>query len=313
MPNNPVTFKFSMFNSASPHSPAPNRDPLLPPPNSPQPPTTSATTSFVTYDRPARSTPAPATSISPSASVSVRNMANPSSSHHDRDRDRERERVVRERSHHHHRTISSTTLLLILSLVLAVLAVMLSLPSTRGQSGSAASHAMDALRGGGSSRDERGDVTGNGAGLWGSFFNPRRSEALVSREHAVAKRESEVAMREADILANALVTCQPYATVTEVVETMAPMPVQTIYKEVVHYSQNEVAVPTPAPQPTLDANASELTRRVEELIQRETKVAEREKDMGRREESVNRREHDAQRREAWIMEQLMCARFISHD
>ncbi|EJD06048.1 uncharacterized protein FOMMEDRAFT_18252 [Fomitiporia mediterranea MF3/22] len=218
-------------------------------------------------------------------------MANPSSSHHDRDR--ERERVIRERSHHHHRTISSTTLLLILSLVLAVLAVMLSLPSTRG-AGSAASNAMDALRGGG------GDSTTNGAGLWGSFFNPRRSEALVAREHTVAKRESEVAQREAEILAGALATCQPYATVTEYIENA--LPVQTIYKEVIHHTENGVV---PVPLPTHDTNTSELTKRIEDLIQRETKVADREKDMGRREEILNRREHDAQRREAWIIEQLI--------
>lgn len=218
-------------------------------------------------------------------------MANPSSSHHDRDR--ERERVIRERSHHHHRTISSTTLLLILSLVLAVLAVMLSLPSTRG---GVASGTLDALRGG-------ADSTTNGAGIWGSFFNPRRSEALVSREHAVAKRESEVAQREAELLAGALVTCSPYATVTEVIETMAP--VQTIYKEVVHHTENAVAVSPPLPTIIETTNTSELTKRIEELIQRETKVAEREKDMSRREEIVNRREHDTQRREAWIMEQLM--------
>ncbi|KAI5122962.1 hypothetical protein M0805_006841 [Coniferiporia weirii] len=218
-------------------------------------------------------------------------MANPSSSHHDRDRDRDRERVVRERSHHHHRTISSTTLLLILSLVLAVLAVMLSLPSTRTP-GASANNAVDSLR----------DSTTNGAGLWGSFFNPRRSEALVSREHSVAKRESEVAQREADILANALVTCGPYATVTEIVENYAPAPVQTIYREIIN--EKEVAVTVPAP-PAPSENTGELTRRIEELIQRETKVAEREKDMGRREEVVNRREHDAQRRESWIMEQLI--------
>ncbi|OCB84072.1 hypothetical protein A7U60_g8743 [Sanghuangporus baumii] len=217
-------------------------------------------------------------------------MANPSSSH--QDRERERERVIRERSHHHHRTISSTTLLLILSLVLAVLAVMLSLPATRGGAGSST---LDALRGG-------GDPTTNGAGIWGSFFNPRRSEALVSREHAVAKRESEVAQREAELLAGALVTCSPYATITEVIETMAP--VQTIYKEVVHHTENAVAVSPPVPT-FVETNTSELTKRIEDLIQRETKVAEREKDMSRREEIVNRREHDAQRRETWIMEQLI--------
>ncbi|THH10199.1 hypothetical protein EW145_g1502 [Phellinidium pouzarii] len=207
-------------------------------------------------------------------------MANPSSSHHDRDRDRER--VVRERSHHHHRTISSTTLLLILSLVLAVLAVMLSLPSTRSQSAAAAAAAagtVDSLR----------DSTTNGA----------------------AKRESEVAQREADILANALVTCAPYATVTEYIENIAPPAVQTIFREIINEKEVAVTVPAPpAPLPT--ENTTELTRRIEDLISRESKVAdrenrvsEREKDMSRREEAVNRREHDAQRRESWIMEQFV--------
>ncbi|KAI6022675.1 hypothetical protein EDC04DRAFT_2881022 [Pisolithus marmoratus] len=51
-------------------------------------------------------------------------MAVPSSSHHERDREREREHRHRSERHHHHRTISSTTLLLVLSLVLAVLAVL---------------------------------------------------------------------------------------------------------------------------------------------------------------------------------------------
>ena len=196
-------------------------------------------------------------------------------------------------SHHHHRTISSTTLLLILSLVLAVLAVMLSLPSTRP--GSGLSNPLT------SNRDRNEESITNGAGLWGSFFNPRRSEALVAREHSVAKRESEVAMREADILAGALATCNPIATVTEIVENIPP--VQTVYKEIVHHStENVLPAVTPAP---IDTNSSELTRRIEDLIQRETKVAEREKDMGRREELVNRRENDASRREAWILEQLM--------
>ena len=90
---------------------------------------------------------------------------------------------------------------------------------------------------------------------------------------------------------------------TEIVENIPP--VQTIYKEVVHYSTENAVVPAPTPVPIMDANSSELTRRIEDLISRETKVAEREKDMSRREEIVNRREHDASRRENWIMEQLM--------
>ena len=133
----------------------------------------------------------------------------------------------------------------------------------------------------------------SGAGLWG-MLSPRRSQNIVTRESAVAKREAEVARREADILAGALVTCGPYATVTETYETIAaPPPVQTIYKEIV----KEDALTAPG--------AADLTRRVEELLTRESKVADREKDMSRREEAVNRREHDAQRRESWIMEQLM--------
>jgi len=72
-------------------------------------------------------------SLSPSNSISVR-MAQPSSSHH-RDERSHSHRSERERSHHHHRTISSTTLLLVLSLILAVLAVMLSLPIAKAPVG----------------------------------------------------------------------------------------------------------------------------------------------------------------------------------
>lgn len=158
---------------------------------------------------------------------------------------------------------------------------MLSLPSTRGPTSSP----LEPIRG----------EPQAGAGLLGSIFSPRRSEVLVARESSVAKREAEVAQREANILNDAFVTCAPYATVTEVVETIAAHPpVHTIYKEIV--KENALTAP----------GTDELTRRVEELIQRESKIADREKDMSRREEAVNRREHDAQRREAWIMEQLMC-------
>ena len=102
------------------------------------------------------------------------------------------------------------------------------------------------------------------------------------------------------MLAGALVTCGPYATVTEHIETIgAPPPAQTIYKEI--YKERE-----PSEQAlTVQQNTAELTRRIEDLLAREAKVAEREKDMSRREEIVNRREHDASRRETWIMEQLM--------
>ena len=66
----------------------------------------------------------PTSSLSPSNSISVR-MAQPSSSHYHSHRDRS----DRNRSHRHQRSISSTTLLLVLYLILAVLAVILSLPS----------------------------------------------------------------------------------------------------------------------------------------------------------------------------------------
>ena len=204
-------------------------------------------------------------------------MANPSSSHRDHDRDRER---VRERSHHHHRTISSTTLLLTLSLILAVLAVMLSLPSNRGAPAAPVT-----------------DGAPSNTGIWG-LLTPRRTDSLVSREVAVAKREADVARREADVLAGALVTCGPYATVTEHIETIAaPPPAQTIYKEVFREREPEASLTAPG--------AADMARRIEDLLAREAKVAEREKDMSRREEIVNRREHDASRRENWIMEQLM--------
>ncbi|KII90389.1 hypothetical protein PLICRDRAFT_682938 [Plicaturopsis crispa FD-325 SS-3] len=116
------------------------------------------------------------TSLSPSSSISVR-MANPSSSHHDRNHER-RHRSERERSssHHHHRTISSTTLLLVLSLILAVLAVMLSLPSqTAGAVGPNGEGKADGLLG---------------------YLTPKRTQAPIARETQVAIREAEVARRE---------------------------------------------------------------------------------------------------------------------
>lgn len=207
-------------------------------------------------------------------------MAQPSSSHH---RDHDRERRERDRSHHHHRTISSTTLLLTLSLILAVLAVMLSLPSS-------------------SPRTPAAEPDPATSGLWG-YLTPKRSQAIVSREGSVAVREAEVARREAELLIGApggviasssAITCPACPTITETIETIrAPLPVQTIYKEIV---KDEVAAP---------GWSNEFGRRVEEILQRESKIADREKEIGRREETVNRREHDASRRESWIMEQLM--------
>ena len=209
-------------------------------------------------------------------------MAQPSSSHRDRDRDREGHSHRSERStHRHHRTISSTTLLLVLSLILAVLAIMLSFP---GQNSAAASAPGDPAT----------------QGVW-SVLTPKRSQALIARESNIAQREAEVARREAEILAGApggvignipipvqspCPPCAPQAT-------FEPPPVQTVIKEVV---QDKDLTP---PGWWKESNV-----RFEDILDRELKIAEREREISRREETVNRREHDAARREAWIMEQL---------
>jgi len=197
-------------------------------------------------------------------------MAQPSSS------PRERER---ERSHRHHRTISSTTLLLVLSLILAVLAVMLSIPNTQGSP----------------------NAEGSSSGVW-NYLSPKRSQALVAREHAVAQREAEVAIREAELLAGAVggmtpFSCPPVPTPSAATspQIYVETPVQTVIKEVV----KEVEALAP-PAWLKDAGI-----RFDDLLEREARVAEREKDIGRREETIGRRETDVSRRETWIMEQLM--------
>ncbi|KAK7693707.1 hypothetical protein QCA50_003279 [Cerrena zonata] len=203
-------------------------------------------------------------------------MAQPSSSH------RERERSERSSRHHHHRTISSTTLLLVLSLVLAVLAVMLSLPATQSSGlGSSGANEQDPQ------------------GLW-KYLTPKRTQALISREHAVAQREAEVARREAELLAgapggvipNPPPPCPVCPSVDKVTE--AP-PVQTIIKEV--FKEAEALTPP--------GWWDQARIRAEDILDRELKIAEREREISRREEAVNRREHDASRRESWIMEQLV--------
>ncbi|KAF9053677.1 hypothetical protein BDZ89DRAFT_290013 [Hymenopellis radicata] len=196
-------------------------------------------------------------------------MAQPSSSHHG-----ERHHRSERSSHHHHRTISSTTLLLVLSLILAVLAVMLSLPS---QSGS--------------------PTDSNAPGLF-SALNPKRAQQLVAREAAVTMREAEVARREAELLAGAPggilpssspVLCPVCPTSTSVETVFAPA--QTVIKEIV---KEDSLTPPGWTSP-----------RIDEILDRELKVAERERDISKREENLNRREHDASRRESWIMEQLI--------
>ncbi|KAH6918578.1 hypothetical protein BKA70DRAFT_1247532 [Coprinopsis sp. MPI-PUGE-AT-0042] len=197
--------------------------------------------------------------------------------------DRERERSSS--SHHHNRTISSTTLLLVLSLVLAVLAVMLSLPGgTTGASGAAGAAA---------------GAGADGAGMLG-FITPKRSQAIIARESAIAVREADVARREAEILVGApggvippgtpIAACPPcQQAAATVYETVYP-PAQTVIKEIV---KEDSLTPPGWTAP-----------RIEDIIERELKIAEREREIGRREEQVNKREHDASRRENWIMEQL---------
>lgn len=230
-------------------------------------------------------------------------MAQPSSSHREhRDRDREVRERERERdrdrerrssrSHHHHRTISSTTLLLVLSLVLAVLAVMLSLPSNE----------LPPV-GGVNSGDPNAEPP---KGVWG-ILTPKRSQQLVQREGQVAVREADVARREAELLAGAPggvlpppppppVVCPLCPTIAATTITITPEPAPTVFKEVVR--ETELTPP---------GWFKEGQLRFEDILDRELKIAEREREIGRREESVNRREHDASRREGWIMEQLMYA------
>ncbi|KAE9396019.1 hypothetical protein BT96DRAFT_757525, partial [Gymnopus androsaceus JB14] len=204
-------------------------------------------------------------------------MAQPSSSHRDRDREEHRHHRSERSSHHHHRTISSTTLLLVLSLVLAVLAVMLSLPSNSASSTNPA------------------DPTTSG--VW-NYLTPKRTQALIAREKDVAIREAEVARREAELLAGAPggvipspspVLCPPCLVATTV-ETITG-PIQTVIKEIV---KEDSLTPPGWSSP-----------RIDDILDRELKIAEREREISKREEGVNRREHDASRRESWIMEQLI--------
>ncbi|KAK7467147.1 hypothetical protein VKT23_004206 [Stygiomarasmius scandens] len=206
-------------------------------------------------------------------------MAQPSSSHHDESRHRHRSERS---SHHHHRTISSTTLLLILSLVLAVLAVMLSLPS-------------NSPLGGGGSGNPADPAT---SGVW-NYLTPKRTQQLISRESNVAAREAEVARREAELLAGAPggviaptptpVSCPPCIAATTVETIIAPA--QTVIKEIV---KEDSLTPPGWSSP-----------RIDDILDRELKIADREREISKREEIVNRREHDASRRESWIMEQLI--------
>lgn len=196
---------------------------------------------------------------------------------------------------------SSTTLLLVLSLVLAVLAVLLSLPS----------------RNSGAQADA---ATGTGVM---SFLTPKRSRELITRESLVAQREADVARREGELLGGSpgglvMPTCSACPTVVaptpitatsvsysisvvtlterEYETSIVHQPQATVTTTVTQINEIETYMPPAAAQPDY---------RLEDLLNRESRVGEREKDVGRREELVGRREADATHREQWIMDQLV--------
>lgn len=141
-----------------------------------------------------------------------------------------------------------------------------------------------------------------------SYFTPKRTKELISRESSVAQRESEVARREAELLGGSpaglvLPTCTPCAapsiSISTVTFTAQPMET-TIFQQ--------AAATTTVVQEVLrevETIPSGTDYRQEDLHLREHRVSEREKDVGRREELVGHREADASRRESWIMEQLV--------
>ena len=180
-----------------------------------------------------------------------------------------------------------------MSLVLAVLAVLLSLPSRSA---------------GGMQYDP---ATG---GLL-SYITPKRTKELIAREASIAQREAEVARREADLLGGSpggivIPTC-----------SACPLPVTQIELMTVteHAYETSIINPPPATVTHTVTQVQEVTKeietlspvvsipdpRLEDVLNREARVSEREKDVGRREELVGRREADATHREQWIMEQLV--------
>lgn len=197
-----------------------------------------------------------------------------------------------------------------LSLVLAVLAVLLSLPSRSGAG-------------------IQDPASPNGVM---SFLTPKRSRELITRESAVAQREAEVARREGELLGGSpggivIPSCSacpvvpPPMTATSVSYSISLVtltereyetsivhsPQATVTATVTQYNEvtREVETFTPPPPPR------EPDYRVEDLLNREARVGDREKDVGRREELVGRREGEASYRENWIMEQLVYVVYFS--
>lgn len=226
-------------------------------------------------------------------------MADPTSSREQRDRER---KSTSSSSRHSNRTISSTTLLLVLSLVLAVLAVLLSLPSRNS--------------------GQADPATGTGVM---SFLTPKRSRELITRESLVAQREAEVARREGELLGGSpgglvIPTCSACPSVsvpTPVTATSVSYSISVVTLTEREYETSIVH----QPQATVTTTVTQINEietysgppagqpdyRFEDLLNRESRVGEREKDVGRREELVGRREADASHREQWIMDQLVNA------
>ena len=190
--------------------------------------------------------------------------------------------------------ISSTTLLLILSLVLAVLAVLLSLPSRQSPFISSPPPPPAAVPA----------PTDPAIGT--------RAKDLAARESAIAHREFEVARREAELLGGS-----PGGIVIPSCSA-CPLPFTDIITVTAHVLETSIIQQPAATYTSTVTQVQEVVRevesvaigtapdqRVEDLHVREHRVSEREKDVGRREELVGRREIDVSRRENWVMEQLV--------
>jgi hypothetical protein len=171
-------------------------------------------------------------------------------------------------------------------LILAVLAVMLSLPS---QHSSATPCPTSSYR-------SNPEPTVN-EGIWGYVTPKKVTQALadvLSAKRDVAQREARslaVRLKSSSVLlavsSNLLLALSAFPPPSPRFPPLPPI------KEVV--KEADLAVPS-----WMD-NAR---ARAEDIFERELKIAEREREISRREESVNRREHGASRRESWIMEQL---------
>ncbi|KAJ7908559.1 hypothetical protein B0H13DRAFT_2331328 [Mycena leptocephala] len=175
----------------------------------------------------------------------------------------------------HHIIPRLNTVLLVLSLFLAGLAIALSLPR----------------------RYNVGLETSRSATGMQLDLSPNLTHTLILRESAVAARDAEVARREAELLfwspgihrhsiggvpLPPSILCSPCAAQT-ILETIS-LPTQTVIEEIV-------------------APPERLIGRAKDDLDRERHVAERERNIGKQEEGVSHREHDVSRRESWIMEQ----------